>query len=182
MFIYLISFLILLILIAVLIYNNLVKKRNAVTNAWAGIETQLQRRYDLIPNLVNTVKGYMEHEKSVLESVTLARTAFLNADTVKEQAAAENMMTNALQHLFAVSENYPDLKASQNFMMLQEELSGTENKVAYSRQHYNNSVMDYNNALQVFPNSLFANMFNFKPADSFVVENQEARKAIEVRF
>lgn len=171
-----------LLLFSVLIYNNLVSKRNAVKNAWAGIETQLQRRFDLIPNLVSTVKGYMEHEKSVLENVTKARTSFLNAGSVKEQAMAENMMSGALKSLFAVSENYPDLKASQNFMMLQEELSGTENKITYARQHYNNSVMDYNTALQVFPNNIFANMFNFNAAESFNAENEEARRPVKVDF
>ncbi|OEF96685.1 LemA family protein [Desulfuribacillus alkaliarsenatis] len=173
---------IILALFSIITYNRLIAKRNAVANAWAGIDTQLQRRYDLIPNLVETVKGYMEHEKTVLENVTKARTAFMNAGNVKEQAEAENMMAGALKTLFAVSENYPDLKASQNFMMLQEELAGTENKISYSRQRYNNSVMDYNTALQVFPNNIFANMFNFKPADSFAVESEEARKAVRVQF
>jgi LemA protein len=172
----------LLVLFAVITYNKLVTMRNAVTNAWAGIDTQLQRRYDLIPNLMETVKGYMEHEKTVLENVTKARTAFMDAGSIKEQAAAENMMAGALKSLFAVSENYPDLKASQNFMMLQEELAGTENKISYSRERYNNSVMDYNTALQVFPNNLFVKMFNFKEADSFAVENEEARKAVKVQF
>ncbi|OEH85339.1 hypothetical protein BHU72_04395 [Desulfuribacillus stibiiarsenatis] len=171
-----------LALFAVLTYNQLISKRNEVKNAWATIDTQLQRRFDLIPNLVETVKGYMEHEKGVLEAVTKARTAFMNADSVKDQAAAENMMAGALKSLFAVSENYPDLKASQNFMMLQEELAGTENKIAYARQRYNNSVMDYNTALQVFPNNIFANMFNFQAADSFAIENEEARKAVRVSF
>ena len=171
-----------LLLFVVMIYNRLVRLRNAVTNAWATIETQLQRRFDLIPNLVETVKGYMTHERTVLENVTKARTAFLNAGDVKGQAEAENMMAGALKTLFAVSENYPDLKASQNFMMLQEELAGTENKISYARQRYNNTVMDYNNALQVFPNNLFAGVFNFKPADSFVVDDEAARKPVAVKF
>jgi LemA protein len=137
--------------ILILMYNRLVSGRNAVKNAWAGIDTQLQRRYDLIPNLVETVKGYMTHERETLEKVTQARTAFMNAGSVKEMAQAENMMAGALKSLFAVSENYPDLKASQNFMMLQEELAGTENKISYSRQRYNSTVMDYNNMVQQFP-------------------------------
>jgi len=171
-----------LILIAVFMYNRLITLRNSVKNAWSGIDTQLQRRYDLVPNLVETVKGYAAHEKDVLESVTKARTAFLNAGSVKETAQAENMMAGALKSLFAVSENYPDLKASQNFLMLQEELAGTENKVAYARQRYNNSVMDYNTATQKFPANIFANMFNFKEADFFEVENLEVRQAVKVKF
>ncbi|MBS3971057.1 MAG: LemA family protein [Clostridia bacterium] len=171
-----------LILIAVFMYNRLITLRNSVKNAWAGIETQLQRRYDLIPNLVETVKGYMAHEREVLESVTKARTAFLNADSVKETAQAENMMAGALKTLFAVSENYPELKASQNFLMLQEELAGTENKVSYARQRYNNSVMDYNTAIQKFPANIFAGMFGFKETDFFEVENEQVRQAVKVEF
>lgn len=163
-------------------YNRLITLRNSVKNAWAGIETQLQRRYDLIPNLVETVKGYMAHEREVLESVTKARTAFLNADSVKETAQAENMMAGALKTLFAVSENYPELKASQNFLMLQEELAGTENKVSYARQRYNNSVMDYNTAIQKFPANIFAGMFGFKETDFFEVENEQVRQAVKVEF
>ena len=170
------------ILIAVFIYNRLITLRNSVKNAWSGIETQLQRRYDLIPNLVETVKGYMAHEREVLESVTKARTAFLNADSVKETAQAENMMVGALKTLFAVSENYPELKASQNFLMLQEELAGTENKVSYARQRYNNSVMDYNTAIQKFPANIFAGMFGFKETDFFEVENEQVRQAVKVEF
>ncbi len=171
-----------LVLISIVIYNRLITLRNSVKNAWASIDTQLQRRYDLIPNLVETVKGYMAHEKEVLESVTKARTAFLNADSIKETAQAENMMTGALKSLFAVSEKYPDLKASQNFLMLQEELAGTENKVSYARQRYNNSVMDYNTAIQKFPSNIFASMFNFREEEFFEVENEEARKAVKVKF
>lgn len=171
-----------LMLVVIVSYNRLVTLRNSVKNAWASIETQLQRRYDLIPNLVETVKGYMAHEKEVLENVTKARTAFLNAGSVKETAQAENMMAGALKSLFAVSENYPELKSSQNFLMLQEELAGTENKVSYARQRYNNSVMDYNTAIQKFPTNLFAGMFNFKAEEFFEVENVEARKAVKVKF
>ncbi len=179
---YLIGTLVILILLAILLYNRLITLKNEVRNAWATIETQLQRRYDLIPNLVETVKGYMKHEKDVLESVTKARTAFLNAGSVKETAAAENMMAGALKSLFAVSESYPDLKASQNFLMVQEELAGTENKVAYARQRYNNSVMAYNTAIQKFPTNIFANLMNFTPEDYFEVENEEARQAVKVKF
>ena len=168
--------------ILVLMYNRLVSGRNAVKNAWAGIDTQLQRRYDLIPNLVETVKGYMTHERETLEKVTQARTAFMNAGSVKEMAAAENMMAGALKSLFAVSENYPDLKASQNFMMLQEELAGTENKISYSRQRYNSTVMDYNNMVQQFPNNIIAGMFNFTKEEFFEIENPEAKQAVKVQF
>ena len=172
-----------LIWIAVIImYNRLVAKRNYVKNAWAGIDTQLQRRYDLIPNLVETVKAYATHEKDVLERVTKARTAFLNANSVKETAQADNMMTGALKSLFAVSENYPQLKASQNFLMLQEELTGTENKVSYARQRYNNAVMVYNTTLQKFPTNVLVSMFSFKEAEFFEVENEEVRKAVKVQF
>ena len=166
----------------VLMYNRLVSHRNAVKNSWAGIDTQLQRRYDLIPNLVETVKGYMTHERETLEKVTQARTAFLNAGSVKEIAEAENMMAGALKSLFAVSENYPELKASQNFMMLQEELAGTENKISYSRQRYNNTVMEYNNLVQQFPTNIIAGMFNYKLEEFFETENEEVRKAVKVQF
>lgn len=171
-----------LVLFAIFTYNRLITLRNAVKNAWASIETQLQRRYDLIPNLVETVKGYMAHEKDVLESVTKARTAFMNANSVKEAAQAENMLSGALKTLFAVSENYPQLKASQNFLMLQEELAGTENKISYARQRYNNSVMDYNTAIQKFPANIFAGMFNFRQEEFFEVDNPDARKAVKVKF
>jgi len=171
-----------LVLFAIFTYNRLITFRNAVKNSWASIETQLQRRYDLIPNLVETVKGYMAHEKDVLESVTKARTAFMNANSVKEAAQAENMLSGALKTLFAVSENYPQLKASQNFLMLQEELAGTENKISYARQRYNNSVMDYNTAIQKFPANIFAGMFNFRQEEFFEVDNPDARKAVKVKF
>lgn len=171
-----------LILAVILMYNKLVTLRNSVKNNWARIDTQLQRRYDLIPNLVETVKGYAAHEKDVFESVTKARSAFLNANSVQETAAAENMMTGALKSLFAVAESYPQLQASQNFMMLQEELTGTENKISYARQSYNNAVMDYNTAAEVFPTNIIANSFSFKPAEFFEVEEEEARKAVKVSF
>lgn len=172
----------LLFLVIILMYNKLVTLRNSVKNNWARIDTQLQRRYDLIPNLVETVKGYAAHEKEVFESVTQARSAFLNSNSVQETAAAENMMAGALKSLFAVAENYPQLQASQNFMMLQEELAGTENKISYARQSYNNAVMDYNTSTEIFPTNIIANLFNFKPAEFFEVENEEARKAVKVSF
>ena len=171
-----------LLILVIIMYNRLIALKNSVKNNWARINTQLQRRYDLIPNLVETVKGYMNHEKEVLEAVTQARSAFLNANSVKETAEAENMMTGALKSLFAVSENYPDLKASQNFMMLQEELAGTENKISYARQSYNNAVMDYNVAIQQFPANIIAGIFNFQETEFFEVENEEVRKNVNVKF
>jgi len=171
-----------IILFLIFTYNRLILLKNAVKNSWATIDTQLQRRYDLIPNLVETVKGYIAHEKGVFEAITQARTAFMNAGSVKETAQAENMMAGALKTLFAVSENYPDLKASQNFMMLQEELAGTENKISYARQRYNNSVMDYNVAIQRFPTNIIAGFFNFRESDFFEVDNEEARKPVKVKF
>jgi len=171
-----------LVVLIIILYNKLIALKNSVKNNWARINTQLQRRYDLIPNLVETVKGYLTHERETLEAVTKARTAFLDANSVKETAEAENMMSGALKSLFAVSENYPDLKASQNFMMLQEELAGTENKISYARQSYNNAVMDYNVAIQQFPTNILAGMFNFKEQEFFEVENEEVRKNVSVKF
>jgi len=171
-----------LVALVIIMYNRLIALKNSVKNNWARINTQLQRRYDLIPNLVETVKGYMNHEKEVLETVTQARTAFLNANSVKETADAENMMSGALKSLFAVTENYPDLKASQNFMMLQEELAGTENKISYARQSYNNAVMDYNTAIQKFPANIIAGTFNFQETEFFEAESEEARKNVNVKF
>ena len=146
-------------------------------NAWHQIDVQLKKRANLIPNLVETVKGYMKYEKGVLESVTKARTAFLNAKTIKEKADATNMLTGALKSLFAVAENYPDLKASQNFLQLQEELSGIESKIAYARQFYNDAVMQYNIALQSFPTNIVAKLFGFKPEFEYF-EIEEAERAV----
>ena len=151
-----------LILILILSYNSLVRIRNQVENAWAQIDVQLKRRFDLIPNLIETVKGYAKHEKTVLEEVTKARTAFMGASSVKDKARAENMLEGTLKTLFAVSENYPQLRANENFLQLQEELSGTESKIAYSRQHYNDMVMSYNNKVQSFPTKILASMFHFE--------------------
>ena len=146
-------------------------------NAWHQIDVQLKKRANLIPNLVETVKGYMKYERGVLESVTKARTAFLNAKTIKEKADATNMLTGALKSLFAVAENYPDLKASQNFLQLQEELSGIESKIAYARQFYNDAVMQYNIALQSFPTNIVAKLFGFKPEFEYF-EIEEAERAV----
>lgn len=148
-------------------YNNLVRMRNRVDNAWAQIDVQLQRRLDLIPNLVETVKGYAAHESGTLEAVTQARNAAMNATTPEARAEAENMLTGALKTLFAMSEAYPDLKASANFLDLQAQLSETEDKISYMRQSYNDTVMKYNNGIQTFPAVIFAGMFGFKERELF---------------
>lgn len=169
-----------LLLSVIYIYNSLIKLRLRVTNAWAQIDVQLKRRYDLIPNLINTVKGYMKHEKGVLEEVTKARTSLMSG-SMSKKAQASNQITDALKSIFAVAENYPQLKANENFKMLQEELSGTESKIAYSRQFYNDSVMLYNEAIQVFPKNFFAKMFNFAQKEFFEVEGKE-RDNVKVEF
>lgn len=163
------------------IYNNLVTLRNRVDNAWSQIDVQLKRRYDLIPNLVETVKGYAAHEKGVLEEVTKARSQAISAGTVAEQAQAENMLTQTLRSLFAVSENYPQLRASENFMQLQEELSGTESKIAFARQFYNDGVYKYNTATQVFPSNVVAGMFHFTQREYFEIEDI-AKEPVQVKF
>jgi LemA protein len=164
------------------IYNGLVTLRNRADNSWAQVDVQLRRRYDLIPNLVETVKGYAAHEKETFQNVTEARAQAINAQTVKEQGDAENMLTGALKSLFAVAENYPDLKANQNFLMLQEELAGTEGKIAYARQFYNDTVMKFNTKQQVFPSNIVANMFNFQEKEYFEIEEPEAREPVKVEF
>jgi LemA protein len=170
------------IIIAVGMYNSLVSLRNRCDNAWSQVDVQLRRRYDLIPNLVETVKGYAKHEREVFERVTEARTKAIDASTVKEQGQAENQLTGALKTLFAVAENYPELKANQNFLMLQEELAGTESKVAYARQFYNDSIMKYNIRLQVFPSSIIAGMFKFKQRDYFEIGEEAAKGPVKVTF
>ncbi len=165
----------------VLIYNSLIRLKNRIQNAWAQIDVQLKRRYDLIPNLIETVKGYAKHEKETLKMVTEARNMMGKAKSVDQKARAENMLTSALKSLFAVAEAYPDLKANQNFMMLQEELSGTENKIAYARQFYNDTVLKYNNKIQVFPSNVIANLIGFKEKEFFETETGE-RKPVKVKF
>jgi LemA protein len=157
-------------LAVVAMYNRLIVLRNRVDNAWAQIEVQLKRRYDLIPNLVSTVKGYAAHESGVFERVTQARSAAINAQGVEEQAQAENMLSGALKSLFAVAEAYPDLKANQNFLDLQAQLTDTENKIAYSRQFYNDSVMSFNTGIQSFPANVLAGMFGFLARAYFEAE------------
>jgi LemA protein len=176
------ALLVLVVLAAVIgIYNRLVVLRNRVDNAWSQIDVQLKRRYDLIPNLVETVKGYAAHESGTFEKVTQARNMAMNATGVKAQSEAENMLSGTLKSLFAVAEAYPDLKANQNFMQLQEELSGTESKIAYARQFYNDSVMSYNTSLQTFPNNVLAGMFGFTQREYFEIE-VAAKEAPKVSF
>ncbi len=163
------------------IYNRLVTLRSRVDNAWSQIDVQLRRRYDLIPNLVETVKGYAAHEKETLEKVIQARQVAMDAQSVAQQGQAENMLTSTLRSLFALAEAYPDLKANQNFMMLQEELSGTESKIAYARQFYNDSVMTYNMTTQQFPSNLVAGSFGFTARDYFEIED-EAKEPVDVKF
>jgi LemA protein len=174
----------LLVVGLIAIYNGLIRNRNRVDNAWHQIDVQLKRRYDLIPNLVETVKGYASHEKEVFEKVTQARTMGMNAQTPGQAAQADNMITGALKSLFAVAEAYPDLKANQNFLMLQEELSGTESKIAFARQFYNDSVMSYDNARQKFPANIVAGMFSgkFGGREYFEVEVAAEREAPKVQF
>jgi LemA protein len=163
-------------------YNSLVRLRNQLENAWAQIDVQLKRRHDLIPNLVETVKGYAKHERETFERVTQARNMAINAKSVGERAEAENVLTGALKSLFAVAEAYPELKANQNFMQLQEELASTENKVAFSRQFYNDSVMTYNTRIEIFPINLIATMFNFGRREFFEVKAEGEREAPKVAF
>ena len=162
-------------------YNNLVGLRNSVKNSYSQIDVQLKRRNDLIPNLVETVKGYAGHEKGVLEEVTKARTGVMNATTVEETSAADNQLTGALKTLFAVAENYPDLKANSNFQQLQSELSDTEDKISYARQFYNDVVLKYNNACQKFPSNIMAKIFGFSE-ETFFEAPAEERAVPKVEF
>jgi len=174
-----------LIVAFIAIYNGLVRLRNRVKNAWSQIDVQLKRRHDLIPNLVETVRGYMKHERETLEAVTKARQMAIDASKAGDIAAqirAENMLSQTLRSLFALVENYPDLKANQNFLKLQEELTSTENRIAYARQHYNDSVMNYNNKCEMFPSNIVANMFGFKRAEFFEVEEEAERQPPRVSF
>ena len=163
-------------------YNSLVAGRNATENAWSQIDVQLKRRHDLIPNLVETAKGYMKHERETLEAVTQARNMAVSAKGVGDMGKAEGMLSGALKSLFAVSEAYPDLKANQNFLSLQEELTSTENKIAFARQAYNDAVMNYNNRTEMVPSNIIASTFNFKKAEFFEIEIPEEREAPKVSF
>jgi LemA protein len=175
----------LILLVAILLitlYNRLVRLRNRAENAWAQVDVQLRRRYDLIPNLVETVKGYASHERSTFEEVTKARTAAQRAQTVQEQAKAENILTQAIGRLFAVAEQYPELRATENFQQLQGQLEETEGKIAVSRQVYNDAVLTYDTALETVPTNIVGNMFSFEAREYFEVEEPAAREAPRVQF
>ena len=178
----LLAVLFIVVVFVVGIYNRLIRLRVRTEDGWSSIDVQLKRRYDLIPNLVETVKGYAKHERETLEAVINARQAGIDAGNVVEQAQAENMITGALRKLFALSEAYPDLKASDNFARLQEELSSTENKIAFSRQHYNDTVSQYNSTLQTFPTNVVGNTFGFTRRDFFEMEDEAQREAPQVSF
>jgi LemA protein len=173
-----------LLIVFIVTYNGLVRLRNQMKNAWAQIDVQLKRRYDLIPNLVETVKGYMKYERETLEAVTKARNLAqqISSSGAGERAKAEGELSSALSRLLAVAERYPDLKANQNFLALQEELASTENKISFSRQYYNDSVLRLNNKTQMFPSNIIANMTGFKAGEFFEVTVAEERKAPKVSF
>ena len=175
-----IGILALIVLYIIIIFNSLIMLRNRVDNAWSQIDVQLKRRYDLIPNLVNSVKGYMKHEKNVLTQITKMRSNLVSG-SMGQKAKASDMVSNALKTIFAVAENYPKLQASENFKMLQEELAGTESKIAFSRQFYNDNVMALNNRIQQFPSSMIANMLNFKEKEFFKSAETE-KKPVKVEF
>ncbi len=164
------------------VYNGLIRLKNRTNEAWSDIDVQLKRRYNLIPNLVESVKGYAKHERELFEKVTKARTAAMGARTVEEHGKAENTLAGALKSLFAVAENYPDLKANQNFLELQRELSDTENKIQAARRFYNGNVRDFNIKIQKFPNNLVAGALGFKKRDFFEIEGEEARQPVKVSF
>jgi LemA protein len=172
---------VLLLLFVVFAYNGLVRLRNRIDNAWSQIDVQLRRRYDLIPNLVETVKGYAAHERQTFESVTKARAAAINAQGVADQAQAENQITGALKSLFAVAEAYPELKANQNFLALQEELTATEGRIAYARQFYNDEVLKLNTRVQSFPTNMLAGAFGFREREYFEADDT-SRGPVQVRF
>jgi LemA protein len=172
-----------LVVIAIIgIYNALVMLRNQVDNSWSQIDVQLKRRHDLIPNLVETAKGYMQHERGTFEAITQARSQAMGAKTVTDAAKAEGNLADALSKFMLVVENYPDLKANQNFLALQEELSSTENKISFARQSYNDQVLSFNNKTQVFPSNIVAGMFNFTRRDFFEVDNAAEREVPKVDF
>lgn len=176
-----IAIVVVIVLFVIITYNLLVVKRNQVKNGWYQIDVQLKRRYDLIPNLVETVKGYAAHEREVFQKVTEARASALAAKTVGDAAKANNQLTETLKTLFAVAENYPQLKANENFMRLQEELSATENKIAFARQFYNDVVMSYNISIQRFPSSIIAGIFKFNAQDFYSIPETE-KEPVKVKF
>ncbi len=173
---------ILLVIWIISIYNGLIKSKQKVDNAWSQIDVQLQRRFDLIPNFVETVKGYMTHESETFEKIASLRTSWANSSTIGEKAKLDGELSGALKTIMAVSENYPELKANTNFSELSEELRNTENKISFSRQFYNDSVTMYNTKLELFPSNIVAGMFNFQKRDLFATESDEARKNVKVDF
>lgn len=173
---------VLLVLVVAGLFNRFVKLRTRVKEAWSDIDVQLKRRYDLIPNLVETVKGYATHESETLQKVTEARTKAMGAQSIEEHAQAENMLTGALKSLFAVSESYPDLKANQNFLELQRELTDTENKIQASRRFYNTNVRDMNISVESFPSNIIASIFSFKKENFFELEEEAAKEPVKVDF
>lgn len=181
-FIIFIAIIVLIILFFVSIYNALIRLRNQVKNAWAQIDVQLKRRHDLIPNLIETVKGYMTHERQIMENITKYRSQAMNAQTVGEKAQAESLLSGALGQLRVQVENYPDLKANRNFLALQEELTATENKISFARQNYNDQVMMFNNKIQMFPSNIVAGMFNFKEEEFFELKDQAEKEVPKVSF
>lgn len=177
------ALIIVLVIYVIALYNGLIRARNAVKNAWSQIDVQLKRRHDLIPNLVETVKGYVAHERGTLEAVVKARQQAISATGgVEERAKAENALTQTLRSLLALAEAYPDLKANQNFLTLQEELASTENKIGFSRQFYNDTAMQYKNRIEVFPSNIFANLFGFQPEPFFQLEAAGEREVVQVKF
>jgi len=174
--------LVLLVLFIIGIYNALIRLRNQVGNAWSQIDVQLKRRHDLIPNLVETAKGYMQHERQTFEEITKARSQAMGAKTVTEASKAEGALGEALSKFMLVVENYPDLKANQNFLSVQEELTGTENKISFARQSYNDQVLFFNNKIQMFPSNIIANMFSFDKRDFFELEVAAEREVPKVSF
>ena len=172
----------LLIIFVIAVYNALIRLRNQVDNAWSQIDVQLKRRHDLIPNLVETAKGYMKHERGTFEAITNARSQAMGAKTVAEASKAEGALGEALSKFMLVVENYPDLKANQNFLAVQEELTSTENKISFARQSYNDQVLFFNNKIQMFPSNIIANMFNFTRRDFFELEAAVEREVPKVSF
>ena len=179
---WILGILILIVGVIFALYNSLIRQRNRAEEAWSDIDVQLKRRHNLIPNLIETVKGYATHERATLDSVTQARTHALEAHTPAEQAQAENALSSTLKTLFAVSENYPELKANTNFLELQRELSDTENKIQASRRFYNGVVRDYNTATETVPSNIVASLFGFKKREFFELENEAERSVPEVKF
>ena len=173
---------VLLVVWVIGVYNGLIHSRNKVKNAWSQIDVQMQRRFDLIPNLVEAVKGYMEHESETLTKIAELRTSWANATSVHEKAELDNQLSGALKTIMAVSENYPDLKANQNFSELQEELRNTENKISYARQFYNDSVTMYNTKIELVPTNIIAGIFKFQAEELFKTDSEEARKNVKVDF